>query len=262
MQPYYQDSHITIYLADMMEAIPTLNVTFDACITDPPYMIGAASVGNSQSKSGGWHDLMNASYWYKEWMKITSASLYPMSYLLSFTNWRSLPVLMRALSDTDLKLQSCAVWDKEWIGPASKGMLRPTYEMILFCSKGEGMIINRGKSDIFRYKWMASHSGDHSHPAEKPIPLLEELITLITQPGNCIIDPFMGGGTTLVAAKKLEIKGIGIEINESYAEQAAHRLSTTTVGQDLGCFQWFICDSTGSRKETQILYPEEPDLFR
>ena len=63
------------------------------------------------------------------------------------------------------------------------------------------------------------------HPNEKPISLLKKLICLVSGNGDTILDPFMGSGTTLVAAKDLGRKAIGIEIEEKYCEIAVRRLA-------------------------------------
>jgi DNA modification methylase len=63
------------------------------------------------------------------------------------------------------------------------------------------------------------------HPTQKPEPLMTEIVRLFTDPGEKILDPFMGSGTTLVAAKRLGRKAIGIELEEKYCEIAAQRLS-------------------------------------
>jgi len=85
----------------------------------------------------------------------------------------------------------------------------------------EGFSIdNRGLPDIQRWKW-SSHK-PNGHPAEKPI---EGMLWMIHQSGgDLILDPFMGSGTTLRAAKDLGRKAIGIEIEEKYCEIAAKRM--------------------------------------
>jgi site-specific DNA-methyltransferase (adenine-specific) len=62
------------------------------------------------------------------------------------------------------------------------------------------------------------------HPNEKPLSVLSKLVRLGTIEGELIVDPFLGSGTTLVAAKNLGRKAIGIDIEERYCEIAANRL--------------------------------------
>lgn len=64
-----------------------------------------------------------------------------------------------------------------------------------------------------------------NHPCPKPLGLMQELAYLFTDPDEVILDPFLGSGTTLVAAKSLGRKGIGVEIDEAFCEVAAKRLS-------------------------------------
>ena len=63
------------------------------------------------------------------------------------------------------------------------------------------------------------------HPTVKPIKLMEYLIKLITPPGGIVLDPFMGSGTTGIAARNLEFKFIGIELNEEYFAIAKARIN-------------------------------------
>lgn len=67
------------------------------------------------------------------------------------------------------------------------------------------------------------------HPNEKPLKLAMTFIGLHTKVGDLILDPFMGSGTILVAAKQLGRKAIGIEIEEKYCEIAARRLGRFVV---------------------------------
>ena len=67
------------------------------------------------------------------------------------------------------------------------------------------------------------------HPTQKPIALIEQLLSQFTDLGDVVLDPFMGSGTTLRAAKNLGRKAIGIEIEERYCEIAVTRLAQTVL---------------------------------
>lgn len=207
---------------EIMQTLPSNHV--DGVVTDPPYMIGAISTGDAKSKGGSWVDLMNASYWYGAWMAEAWRVLKPGGFLVVFTNWRSVPMLLKACSDKYIPASSLACWDKEWIGPAGPSQLRPTYEMILFCAKDGAKIDNRSRSDVFRHKWMASHMGQSGHPAQKPVPLLKEIVELVTKPGALVLDPFTGSGTTGIATVQAGRRFVGIEGDEERHKEARERL--------------------------------------
>ena len=71
------------------------------------------------------------------------------------------------------------------------------------------------------------------HPTPKPELLMADLVMQFTDAGDTILDPFMGSGTTLVAAKRLGRKAIGIELEEKYCEIAAKRLSQGALNLEM-----------------------------
>jgi DNA modification methylase len=76
---------------------------------------------------------------------------------------------------------------------------------------------------VIRYDWSATM--DPVHPTVKPVPLLCKIIEWSTSAGEIVLDPFMGSGTTLRAAKDTMRRAIGIELNEKYCEVAANRMA-------------------------------------
>ena len=125
------------------------------------------------------------------------------------------------------------------------GNLRPIYEPILWFMKpyniGTTLIdniikynvggynenilkkYNQKTNNLFSFKYEKEDRG--LHPTQKPLKLMEMLIELTTIPGQTVLDPFCGSGTTLLAAKNLERNYIGIEYNEEYYNIAKNRLS-------------------------------------
>lgn len=230
LRPYYSKDGIVIYHGDSMELLPSMRAYVDHVVADPPYMIGAASTGIEGTKAGTWADLMNVAHWYSQWLTECKRLCNLTASVWLFGNWRSLPVYMRAFSLAQMPSTSCVIWDKEWIGPCYKNALRPTYEIILMSAMPDCVIEDRSASDLMRCKWRAGHNGAF-HPAEKPEAILKRILQLVAKEGETILDPFMGSGTTLRAAKDLGRRAIGIEIEERYCEIAAKRL-------EQGVFQW------------------------
>ena len=223
-KPYYSDDRVTLYHGDALEVLPTITAgTIDACVTDPPYVIGAVSAGNMASKAGGWADMMNSALWFAEWYRMVDRTLRHDASFWTFCNWRSLPVVMNSALRAELPVTSLMVWDKEWIGPGGPQGLRPSYELCALMAKPGFAIPNRGVADIWRHK-----TGGHKpngHPAEKPVGLVSRILTTCAlKPGQTVLEPFAGSGTTAIAATALGLNCIAIEAEEKYCELIAKRL--------------------------------------
>jgi site-specific DNA-methyltransferase (adenine-specific) len=230
LKPYYDEGGITIYHGDSLDILPTLPKV-SLVVTDPPYVIGAVSAGNMASKAGSWGDMMNSSRWFTSWYRLAANRLTRTGAIWTFCNWRSLPVVMKAAIDAQLPVASALVWHKDWIGPGGTVGLRPSYEMVALLPMPDFVIPNRGLPDVWTHQW-ASHK-PNGHPAEKPVPLLRRIIAE-SQPVGVVLDPFMGSGSSLVAAKDLGLSAIGIESEERYCEIAVQRLAQGVLEFDRG----------------------------
>lgn len=239
MKPYYQDGYVTIYHADCREVLPALE-TVDMVLTDPPYASGARTDANRQCRGAmlretedeDWfsHDAMTT--WGFQWfMRSTLLQLReilrPGGHLYWFTDWRMTPTVYGMLEAHNFRVNHCLVWAKTHFGMGH--YWRNQHENIVFASAGQpdGMI-DRGRGSVLTVKNVANSKRDH--PTEKPIDLIHQIISAV--PGETILDPFMGSGTTLRAAKDLQRKAIGIEIEERYCEIAARRMAQEVL--DLG----------------------------
>lgn len=92
-------------------------------------------------------------------------------------------------------------------------------------------IPDRGVADIFRHK-VGSYK-EHGHPAEKPPGLVQRILaTAAVPPGEVVLDPFLGSGTTAIAARALGLRCVAIEAEEKWCDMAASRLAQDVL--DLG----------------------------
>lgn len=202
-----------------MDVIATLPQVA-AVITDPPYMINLKSDG--RGKLNPWMDACNGAYWYAAWMSKVRDILKPDGCLWTCLNWRSLVTYQKAACDIGWPIESILVWDKGYFGTGSLKGLRPSYELVALFAMPEFAIPNRALPDIQRFQW--STRKPHGHPAEKPESLMSWLIDISTKPGDLVLDPFMGSGTTGVAAVQLGQKFIGIEQDAKWYNIAKTRI--------------------------------------
>lgn len=201
MKPYYQDNYCTIYLGDCLEIMPQL-APVDLVLTDPPYANGT-------------------------------------EYLSYEDNLDNLKKLIGPLMDvrSQRKVITCGVaninlypqptWILSWITPAGTGS-GPwgfcCWQPILVYGKDPYLQAGLGRRhDIFIHTEL---SKTIKHPCPKPDNIFKKIIHRVSiSQTDTILDPFMGSGTTLVAAKQLNRKAIGIEIEEKYCEIAVRRLA-------------------------------------
>lgn len=208
--PYYSDEAVTIYHGDALELCPDILRDADLLVTDPPYGISYAS--NQTGRFQGQEIANDDSTRTRDavlWMWDGPAAV--------FGSWKE-----RRPTGTRVVL----TWDKgEGVGMGDLSLpWRPNTEEIYIL--GSGWRGHRGSSvlrDTSVVSWTGNGRGARRlHPNEKPVRLLRGIIAKAPD-HPVVIDPFVGSGTTLRAAKDLGRKAIGIEIEERYCEIAARR---------------------------------------
>lgn len=217
-KPYYDDGKgIQIYLGDCRTILPELGGA-DLVLTDPPYGVNWQSNWRADTfdKIKG-DDVVSA-----DWLKLLNTkSVY------CFSKWTVLQKWIDAFDKTPFKVRDVLVWDKKSHGAGDLNSWAPCYELIIFASTDSPKLVGSRSQNVLRH-WRvdAGATGISSgkllnHPAEKPVELFVNIIQ--KHEGN-VLDPYMGSGTTLVAAKNLGRKAIGIEIEEKYCRIAVERL--------------------------------------
>lgn len=214
LTPYYDEDGITIYHGDCREILPEI-APVDLVLTDPPYGINYVSnTGGRRGKEPIGNDGARLSLrLYRQ-----TVPLLKTDHLLWFTRWDAWPDVWEVLG-SQFPMRGLLVWDKGTPGMGDLSHWGPSYELI--ASLGDGQTVGSRDQSVLRFSGVAHSS--RLHPTEKPLELLVYLIEKLNP--ESVLDPFMGSGTTLRAAKNLGLKAIGIEIEERYCEIAARRLA-------------------------------------
>jgi len=218
--PYYDRDGITIYHGDCLDLcseLPQANLL----IADPPFFMPAQHYAARSEWARAWGDTAILARWWSGTLDLLVRRLADSGSVFVFCDDESYPVFYPPLYIRFSAL-SALVWTKGRIGMGSPW--RHSFEFILHArtanSKWRG---SAGESDVLNFSPVAV--ADRDHPVSKPRPLLSKLIAVSTDAGDLILDPFMGGGSTLDAARDLGRRAIGIEIEERYCEIAAKRLA-------------------------------------
>lgn len=223
MTPYYDDGQCVIYHGDLRDVLPSLaNRSVQAVVTDPPFFMPADHFQSRVKWQRSWGDVSVLGTFWRSVLDATVPALKPTGHMLTFCNGDSYPVFYPEMYRRFDKLK-CLVWDKGHVGLGR--IWRHQHELIIAGRWRESTFDIRGRLYADIIAAAATPSADRQHPVEKPTSLLVPLIEPITDAVDVVLDPFMGGGSTLRAAKDLGRRAIGIEIEERYCEIAAKRLA-------------------------------------
>jgi len=223
VKPYYDHAGIQIFHADCRDILPTIPPgSVDLVLTDPPYGIGAArsafrGQGVKRHMTGlvAGKAIPKRDYGDSEWDDVPADPAI-IGRLLRCSDWQ----IIFGGNYFDLGPARCyLVWDK----------LRGETDY----ADAELAWTNLDKAvRVIRWRWngfLQEHAGrakeERFHPTQKPLQVVTWAIHQAPPTVVTILDPFMGSGTTLLAAKQLGRRAIGIEIEERYCEIAAKRLS-------------------------------------
>lgn len=228
MTPYYESDGITIYHGDCRDVAESLSPgCVDLVLTDPPY--GQAFVSGMRTATdlgavrgdGVRQGIRSVRRALNDLVPVYSDA----AHFLVFCHWESWPDFYDNLSHL-FAVRNALIWHKDRGG---MGDLRheyaKDYEVILFGGRSRAREIDGRRDGTVIRGFPPVPGGAREHPTEKPVSLLQYFIGKHAPEGGLVLDPFMGSGTTLVAAKNLGRRAIGIEIEERYCEIAAGRLS-------------------------------------
>lgn len=215
MTPYYQDSLVTIYHGDCREIVPQLPSPVTLVLTDPPYGIGRDKGFCGRTGFRG----IGAPIARKRFPTDTWDTQRPEAALFALLLQRSKHAIFwggNFFADFLPQSTHWIVWDKQQTMP-SFGDCELAWTNFPRQSVQKVTIEWNGL--------LGKERGSRDHPTQKPLDLMRWCLLSYAKPGDCILDPFLGAGTTLRAAKDLGLRAIGIEVDRRYCEISRNRLA-------------------------------------
>lgn len=251
MTPYYADDAVTIYHGDALEVLAGLaDASVDVVLTDPPYNVSerngrdGTTVGRLKRKDGTarkvWRDF---GAWDRGWQPgpfIAEAErlLVDGGSLLSFVSEFTLPPFLLST----LNHRGLVYWRKTNPTPAFRMLYVRAIEMLVWQVKtisarsqpwtwnAAGYRPNVYDGPVLAGYTVVNGAEPRVHPTQKPLWLMRSLLAVHSQPGALVLDPYMGSGTTLHAAKSMGRRSIGVDLDEKWCEAAARRCSQEVLG--------------------------------
>lgn len=229
----------TLYLGDCRDILPTLaDDAVSLCFTSPPYNLGEGqeskggrrmgregSAWKSSKLQNGYGDFDDALPYpaYKAWQRETLTELWRVCSGAIFYNHKP-RIIRRSLRlpfFVDLPLRQVIIWSRGGGFNCTSGAFMPTCEWVLLYAKHDWALRDKSASALGDV-WVIQQTPDQDHPASFPLAL--PLRALEASPAGAVIDPFMGSGTTGIAALRTGRDFIGIEQNPEYFEVACRKL--------------------------------------
>jgi len=247
VRPYYDAEGVTIYHGDCLHLLPLLGKkSVDVVVTSPPYNTLAQQVKNNASSrarlnGNGWIKKLFVAYddsreevEYQKFVEYvvamclnTAQGLVWVNHKLRFRDGRG----VHPLHFLRFPLWAEIIWDRGGSMAMSQYRHMQSHEGIWGFGKPHWW---DAKLSNLMTVWQLSHQYDDEHPCPFPDRIPKRLISSSCPPGGIVLDPFMGSGTTLIAAKELGRKAIGIEKDERFCELAVSRLRQSVLGLSSG----------------------------
>jgi DNA modification methylase len=246
--PYYEDGYCTIYHGDCREVLPEIGRVVSCTVTSPPYNQRIDTFKPSgMHKESRWVEKISRGYFdsmpedeYQDWQigvleLVRNATRDDGSLFYNHKlRWRQGCIIWPAdwLRSTLWQIRQEIVWARNGSCTMNARMFAPSDERIYWLYRVNGEFRWNQECVSYMSVWnLPSCPSSHACAFPPEIPL--RCISATTARGDIVLDPFMGSGTTLRAAKDLQRKAIGIEIEERYCQIAAERLQQEVL--NFGC---------------------------
>lgn len=241
MSPYYEDATATLYQRDSLAVLAQLpDASVDIVLADPPYSSGGMvrgdrTQGDTKTKySGGYgkqpdhqefsgdnRDQRGYGYWVALWLAESLRVTKQGGLCLIFTDWRQLPMTTDALQSGGWVWRGIVPWYKPVTRPMPGGFAG-SCEYVVWGSAGPLERDYQGGSYLPGF-YQANAPRDREHLTQKPLEVMRQLVK-VAPVGGVVLDPFMGSGTTGVAAVLEGRKFIGVEMVPHFVSIAQRRI--------------------------------------
>lgn len=229
-------SQMQLHHADTYEAIKSIpDKAIDLIITDPPYLLSGLSGGGFAKQSGGGiyaklveaHDTLGKGFDFTLFAEFERIQPKLNAYI--FCNAKLLKSMLVHLASRDDISTDILVWHKSNARPQPRSRYKFDVEYILYLTSAGAHLdtfASHFTSHIYQAGLRNTNNKMTTHPTEKPLTLIENLVLNSSKEGDTILDCFMGGGTTARACKLHNRNFIGYEIDKDFYEQAKASLKS------------------------------------
>lgn len=241
MSEKVQIGNATLHMGDCLEFMGSLgDDSVDAVVTDPPYCSGSIGEASRSAAKGQGLRSENISRfgWFVGDNMGTAGLVFlmraiafeavrvmkPSGSFIAFCDWRMVANLAPAIESAGLRFQNLVVWDKASMGLGTG--FRAQHEIILHFTNGKPEYHNKGTSNVLRCERVGT--GDREHQTQKPVDLMRQILRVVCAPKGLVIDPFMGSGSTGVAAAMEGMSFAGSERDSEHFITACTRIQEST----------------------------------
>jgi site-specific DNA-methyltransferase (adenine-specific) len=229
-----------LYLGDSLSLMGQLpDGAVDLVITDPPFAIGFRAARNNYHRTGsrvieGYREVSPGEYpgFTRSWLGQAHRVLSPSGSLYVFSGWTRLKDVLDALDQTGFSVVNHLIW-KYQFGVFTKKKYVTSHYHILFAVKDPKRYTFNKVEHYPEDVWVVNReywTGKRKTPTKLPLELVRRILRFSSDPGDIVLDPFIGSGTVAVAAKEMGRHYLGFEIVEEYFRLAKERLSRTEWG--------------------------------